>query len=192
MPCFFAPALYQGKVFRIISKKFQKPIDKSQNLLYYMFVIITKQQRLQKWRDDMTHKEIAQLLSDRGVRPTAQRVAVYEYLYTHRTHPSVDTVYEALIKEYPSFSRTTVYNSLHALVKAGLVLELALDAEERHYDADTALHGHFHCWGCGEIADFPLDEELVQRLMPKGFVVEGKGIYFSGHCPACCLKNVKN
>lgn len=134
----------------------------------------------------MTQKQIAELLSGRGVKPTAQRLAVYDYLYRHRTHPSVDTIYEALVKRHPTFSRTTVYNSLHALVQAGLVLELAMDTEERRYDADTALHGHFHCRRCGGIADFDLDEHLVQRLMPDGFLVEGKGIYFSGRCPTCC------
>lgn len=134
----------------------------------------------------MTQKQMAELLSGRGVRPTAQRLAVYNYLYHHRTHPSVDTIYEALVKQHPTFSRTTVYNSLHALVRAGLVLELAMDMEERRYDADIALHGHFHCHNCGGIADLALDEGLVQRLMPDGFLVEGKSIYFSGRCPVCC------
>ena len=137
----------------------------------------------------MNQKQMAELLTSRGVRPTAQRLAVYDYLYWHRTHPSADTVYAALVKQHPSFSRTTVYNSLHALVEAGLLLELAMDTEERHYDADVALHGHFHCRSCGGIADFALDEALVQRLMPDGFLVEGQGIYFSGRCPACCKSN---
>ena len=134
----------------------------------------------------MTQQEMAILLTDRGIRPTAQRLAVFDYLNRHRTHPSADTVYEALIQEHPTFSRTTVYNSLHTLVKAGLVRELAMDTEERHYDADVALHGHFHCRECGSIADFDLDEDLVTRLMPEGYSVEGQGIYFSGRCPDCC------
>ena len=133
----------------------------------------------------MTQKDMVALLGERGLRPTVQRIAVYEYLYDHRTHPSAETVYQALVQQHPTFSRTTVYNSLHALVKAGLVKELAMDTEERHYDADIALHGHFHCRRCGGIADFTLDESLVQRLMPDGYLVEGQGIYFSGRCPAC-------
>lgn len=136
----------------------------------------------------MTQKQMADMLSERGMRPTAQRLAVYDYLYRHRTHPSAETVYEALVKKHPTFSRTTVYNSLHALVEAGLVLELAMDTGERHYDADTALHGHFHCRSCGGIADFALDEKLVNSLIPDGFTVQGQGIYFSGLCPACANK----
>ena len=133
----------------------------------------------------MTQKEIAQMLTERGIRPTAQRLAVYDYLFKHRTHPSADTVYEALVREYPTFSKTTVYNSLHALVEAGLLLELAMDTGERHYDADTSLHGHFHCRNCHKIADFQLDENLVSQLMPSGFSVESNSIYFSGRCPQC-------
>ncbi len=133
----------------------------------------------------MTQKQMAEMLSERGIRPTTQRLAVYDYLYRHRIHPSADTVYEALVKKHPTFSKTTVYNSLHTLVEAGLVLELAMDTGERHYDADITLHGHFHCRYCGGIADFSLDERLVTQLIPEGFRAEGKGIYFSGKCPEC-------
>ena len=133
----------------------------------------------------MTQKHIAQMMGDRGLRPTTQRVAVYDYLYRNRIHPSAEMVYDALVTQYPTFSRTTVYNSLHALVQAGLVQELAMDTEERRYDADVALHGHFHCHGCGGIADFALDESVVQSLVPDGFAVQNQGIYFSGLCPAC-------
>lgn len=133
----------------------------------------------------MTQKQIAQMMTERGIRPTAQRLAVYEYLFNHRTHPSADTVYEALVREYPTFSKTTVYNSLHALVEAGLLLELAMDTGERHYDADTTLHGHFHCRQCHQIADFSLDEKLVAQLMPPGYTVESNCIYFSGRCLQC-------
>lgn len=136
----------------------------------------------------MTQKQMAELLVERGVRPTAQRIAVYDYLYQHRTHPSADAVYESLVKKNPSFSKTTVYNSLHVLVKAGLILELAMDTGERHYDADTALHGHFHCLACDGISDFPLTEEVVHGLIPEGFDAEGTGIYFSGRCPICSIK----
>ena len=133
----------------------------------------------------MDRQQMAQLLCDHGIRPTQQRLAVYEYLLGHPIHPSVDTVYEAVSVDQPTFSRTTVYNSLHALVQAGLVRELPLCTEERRYDADVALHGHFHCRGCGGIADFPLDASVVYSLIPEGFTVQNQGIYFSGLCPAC-------
>ena len=53
----------------------------------------------------MTQKQIAQLMGDRGLRPTTQRLAVYDYLYRHRIHPSAEMVYDALVAQYPTFSR---------------------------------------------------------------------------------------
>lgn len=133
----------------------------------------------------MNQKALAQLLTQHGVRPTQQRLAVFDYLLEHRTHPSAETVYEALVEQYPTFSRTTVYNSLHALVTAGLVLELSLGTEEKHYDADVSLHGHFHCRRCGGISDIPLVEDAARALKPAGYTVDVYCFSFAGLCPQC-------
>lgn len=135
---------------------------------------------------------MAKLLSSHGVRPTQQRLAVYDYLLKHATHPSAETMYEALVKHYPAFSKTTVYNSLHALVKAGLVLELSLGGEEKHYDGDISLHGHFSCIKCGDITDFPLNSSLVDKLKPRELDITGQCISFCGVCPCCGTAALKN
>lgn len=67
----------------------------------------------------MTEQEIQSLLRANGVRPTQQRVAVYQYLAAHPIHPTAETIYRELIAQYPGFSRATVYNSLHKLAEAG-------------------------------------------------------------------------
>ena len=56
----------------------------------------------------MTIQAITDTLRSRGIQPTQQRVAVYRYLLEHRTHPTADTVYQALGEEFPTMSRTTV------------------------------------------------------------------------------------
>ncbi len=120
-----------------------------------------------------------------GIRPTQQRIAVYDYLCRHRTHPSAETVYGDLIKLYPAFSRTTVYNTLHLLVNAGLVKELSLSSEEKHYDGDTSVHGHFCCDKCGKILDVWLDSSVIESLTPKDCRIKSQNISFSGVCPTC-------
>lgn len=133
----------------------------------------------------METKQMAALLTTHGVRPTQQRMAVYSYLLEHCTHPSADTVYNALVEAHPTFSRTTVYNSLHTLVNAGLVRELALGGEEKRYDGGMALHGHFRCTHCGSIRDVHLEEADVARLCPPDLEVHGQDISFFGRCPDC-------
>lgn len=132
----------------------------------------------------MTALAMAQRMDEHGVRPTQQRMAVYRYLMEHK-HPSAEEVYGALSKEHPTFSRTTVYNSLHALVMAGLVLELSPGTEEKRYDAGTKLHGHFRCLSCGCILDVPLDAAAIRGLWPTDCRVEREEITFSGRCAAC-------
>ena len=133
----------------------------------------------------MDHNTISATLRQSGMCPTQQRVAIYEYLVEHRTHPTVDTVYRALVSEYPSLSRTTVYNTVRALVKAGLIRVVTIDAEEQHFDAGIEDHGHFQCSVCGTLYDFPLAQPTVHPLLPDGFSVRTCDVYTTGICPHC-------
>ena len=158
-----------------------------QNFQYNKIVIITKQQRLQKGVGDMTQL-LADRLRERGISPTQQRLAVYKYLLEHRTHPTADTVYTALAAEYPTMSRTTVYNTMRALFRAGLLRIVTIDAEEQHFDADTADHGHFRCTNCGELFDFTLPTDVAKRLSPNGYHTDIFDVYATGVCPHCQSK----
>lgn len=127
----------------------------------------------------------AKRLQEHGVRPTPQRIAVYEYLLTHRTHPTADTIYEALLPAYPSFSRTTIYNSLRVLLEAGLIRVVTIDPLEQHFDGDTATHGHCRCDRCGTLYDFDVPETLLVSLAPDGFCIARQDVFFNGLCKAC-------
>ena len=128
---------------------------------------------------------VYQTLQDHDIRITPQRVAVYEYLMQHKTHPSADMIYDAVVKRYPNFSRTTIYNSLHALEKAGLVKVIATVAGEQRFDADTSPHGHFRCTACGGISDFPLEEAQIAAITPPMQEATLESLLFSGICPHC-------
>ena len=127
----------------------------------------------------------AQVLQQNGVRPTPQRLAVYQYLDTHRTHPNADAIYEALVKDYPTFSRTTIYNSLKALMEAGLVRVVTIDPNEQHFDGDPADHGHCRCEQCGRLLDFAFPADVIAALIPDGFAVSRQDVFFTGVCREC-------
>ncbi|MBE9492712.1 MAG: transcriptional repressor, partial [Bacteroidetes bacterium] len=56
-------------------------------------------------------ENVAQYLKSHGIKPSYQRVRVFEYLIKNKSHPTVDTVYKALADEIPTLSKTTVYNT---------------------------------------------------------------------------------
>ena len=131
----------------------------------------------------MKSEDIISLFKEKSFRATPQRIAVYDYLYEHKTHPDVLAIYENVKKQHPGFSKTTVYNALKALVESGFIIPVTIDGERVRYDANTNLHGHFYCDICKKIYDFEAETPKTDGL--NGFSVNQKNVYYSGVCPCC-------
>lgn len=139
-------------------------------------------QPTERW---LSQSQIAEMLHRRGVRPSVQRIAILAFVANKRLHPSADEIFNEVIEEFPTMSRTTVYNSLHVLVDAGLLLELDMDSGNRRYDfAPQPAHGHFVCRTCGKIVDMPLPSELMTTTAD-GFSIDSVDVYYKGLCTEC-------
>jgi len=134
--------------------------------------------------DTTTSIPIAHVLQTRGLRPSPQRLAVYRYLCSVKTHPSVDMIYNDLTKEYPTLSRTTVYQTLEALYNCGLIQRFS-DEGEMRFDADTAVHGQFKCTGCGKITDVFWPQGTVLPRPKDDHLIHETLLYYRGLCPSC-------
>lgn len=133
----------------------------------------------------LTDSEMTDMMRKASLRPSLHRLAVLRYVGNSRTHPSPDEIYRELSQQDHSLSRSTVYNSLHALVDAGLVRELDIDAGGKRYDlAPQPRHGHFVCRCCGNITDMPLTGGL-EAFTQSGFTIESIEVYGRGLCPEC-------
>lgn len=124
-----------------------------------------------------------------GVKPSVQRLAIMDYLLTHRTHPTIEEIYLALCDDIPTLSKTTVYNTLKLLVDHGAAQMLTIDEKNTCYDADMELHAHFLCKKCGKVFDLPalVCEDKVSSMQGEGFKVDEIHQYFKGICPTCAL-----
>jgi len=80
----------------------------------------------------------------------------------------------------------TVYRTLRALARQGLVRELHGEGPDR-FDPDTSPHYHFRCTRCGHVFDVavPYKDELDQVVVGPGFVVSFHEITWEGLCPSC-------
>lgn len=125
-------------------------------------------------------------LLDAGIRPSVQRLAIYEYVKASKSHPTAEVVYNALRDELGSLSLTTVYNTLKLFVDAGLVLMLNIDDTFRCFDGDISIHAHLRCDACGKIHDLPVKTELLQMIDGvEECKISGVQIYLKGLCPTC-------
>ena len=108
----------------------------------------------------------------------------------NRTHPTVAEIYGALIKEIPSLSKTTVYNTLNLFVEKELAEEVTIEGSEMRYDIkDPKGHGHFKCTQCQRIFDIPIEIESIFTKELSEFQVQAQFVHFVGICPDCLKKN---
>lgn len=128
---------------------------------------------------------IKNLLNDHGIKASMARIKIYEYLYNNRTHPNVDTIYNDLVKDLPTLSRTTVYNTLKVFEEYDIVNSLSLNKNEMIYDLNDFNHSHFKCIKCGNVYDIHLEDINFDNLNKQGFKVTNKSVYVTGICPSC-------
>jgi len=125
--------------------------------------------------------DVVELLRERGIQPSAQRVAVARYVLFTDEHPSADRVWARVRSRFPMISRATVYNTLNLFAEKGLVRDLHLSPDSLVFDANTEAHHHFIDEETGRIYDIPWDKVAMRRL-PKvdGFEIHGYQVVMRG------------
>jgi len=130
-------------------------------------------------------KILSEELKKKNIKPSYQRMKVFEYLTEMKNHPTVDEIFKELVKEIPTLSKATVYNTLDLLRKAELARVVTIEDNETRYDSEVSVHGHFKCENCGRIIDFPVDIDAISTDSLKNFTITDKDVYFKGICPGC-------
>lgn len=122
-----------------------------------------------------------------GLRPSEPRIAVLAFLMNNRIHPVAETIYKALAPEYPTLSRTTVYNTLKLFEEKNIVMSLTIEDGELRYDINTAFHGHFKCRHCHSISDIFIDDLAAKIPLPQNDECKVEEIHldFYGLCKEC-------
>ena len=134
--------------------------------------------------------ELSESIDSAGLRPTAQRAAVYGVLMDRLDHPTADEVFVRAKQEKPDISMATVYNCLDALVKCHLVKQVNLDRAATRYCPNMKDHVHFQCESCGGITDIAGTAKLrgAGLKIPRGFTVNQTEMSLRGLCPDCTAK----
>ncbi|MGL4985576.1 MAG: Fur family transcriptional regulator [Treponemataceae bacterium] len=125
------------------------------------------------------------VLTDHGIRPSLQRLQIYDFLYRNKIHPTVDTIYLALAKNIPTLSKTTVYNTLKLFLQHSLINSLTIEDEELRYDAELKDHAHFKCTKCGKLFDIFSADYPHSIQLPQDFSLTKKEFCMWGTCSDC-------
>ncbi len=127
------------------------------------------------------HQRISKVLQDHGIQPSAQRVAIAQYVLHTDRHPNADEVLAEVRRAFPMVSRATVYNTLRLFVEKGLLRACQFEGGVAVYDANVTRHHHFIDEATGEIVDVPWEALDVGRVGElEGFEVESWMVVLRG------------
>lgn len=134
--------------------------------------------------------EFEKLCRERGIRVTAQRLAVYRALAEDLAHPTAESVYTRLSKQLPGLSQATIYRTLQFFENENLIRKVSSPGAIGRFDANVEPHQHLVCRVCGTLEDISVPA-LHSAVIPRvsGFTVEELDIRLVGRCEACSSKS---
>lgn len=130
----------------------------------------------------------ADLLRERGLRVTAQRLAVLRAV-SAEPHVTADAVAETVRAEIGSISLQAVYDALSALVDVDMVRRIQPAGSPARFEARVGdNHHHVICRICGRMADVDCavgSAPCLRAADDKGYEIDEAEIVYWGRCPEC-------
>jgi Fur family ferric uptake transcriptional regulator len=140
--------------------------------------------------DPRERERFLQFLRSRGHRVTAERLALFDEIFSQHGHIDAEELLAAMKARSLKISRATVYRNLDLLVECGLVRKQRLGRNRFLYEHvhGGQQHDHLVCTGCGRVVEFvspgiaALQAEICRA---HGFVPSRHSLQITGLCNQC-------
>lgn len=134
----------------------------------------------------------AELLRQRGIQVTAQRLAVLRAV-ADEPHITADRVADAVRTEIGVISLQSVYDALGVLVAEGLIRRIQpAGSPARFEDRVADNHHHLICRVCGRMVDVDCAVGSAPCLTASdemGYEIDEAEVVYWGRCPACQMRS---
>ncbi len=135
--------------------------------------------------------DYATLLKESGLKVTFQRMNILESIES-QGHMAIDSIYEEVIKKYPSLSLATVYKNIILMVENAVLTEVPIEGQKSKYELVKVDHIHLVCTQCGEVEDRPhnvsADALFSSMMKDENFSLSKQQINLYGVCSNCQVK----
>ena len=104
-----------------------------------------------------------------------------------RTHPTAETIFQAVRAELPNIGLGTVYRNLQRLADDGTIGVAHLGDRRVRFDPTPAAHDHFVCESCGAVDDLdgPPPADGLAAARRAGHEPSSYALVLFGRCRAC-------
>ena len=132
--------------------------------------------------------ELSELLRERGMRVTSQRLLIERALRDHGGHLTAEQVHELVAPVLPGVTQQTVYSTLALLSDLGVARRVSAPGPSTRFEARTDDHHHTVCERCGAIEDLPVRLPVARAVAAsrgRGFVPTSASVTVLGLCADC-------
>lgn len=146
----------------------------------------------------MNEEKVKDLLREKGLKVTSQRLMVLNILSAHGDeHLTVEEIYDLAKEESPEIGLATIYRTVQALLELHVIEKVTFDDGFARYELNGeetgSGHRHHHaiCTQCGKV--YSLETDLLDTLEKQvfeslGFEVTDHEVKLYGLCSACRRK----
>jgi Fe2+ or Zn2+ uptake regulation protein len=138
--------------------------------------------------DTARRDRLVTMIRDHGARVTSARRALVTALVQTKGHVTADDLAALVQKAQPDVHLSTIYRSLDALERIGVVDHVHLGHGRAVYHLADEPHQHLVCEVCGAVVEVPdatfakLSDTLRRRY---GFAIRPNHFAVLGRCRAC-------
>ena len=119
-------------------------------------------------------------------RDTAQRRAIQKVFSAQNRPLSPQEILEAAQSHGPRMGLATVYRTLKSLTESEALRIVDVPGEPQRYElAGKGHHHHFSCRTCGRMFEMDGCPGDLERLVPRGFIMEDHEVFIYGRCRDC-------
>lgn len=146
----------------------------------------------------MNEEKVKDLLREKGLKVTSQRLMVLNILSAHGDeHLTVEEIYDLAKEESPEIGLATIYRTVQVLLELHVIEKVTFDDGFARYElnGEETGSGHRHhyaiCTQCGKV--YSLETDLLDTLEKQvfeslGFEVTDHEVKLYGLCSACRRK----
>lgn len=146
----------------------------------------------------MNEEKVKDLLREKGLKVTSQRLMVLNILSAHGDeHLTVEEIYDLAKEESPEIGLATIYRTVQVLLELHVIEKVTFDDGFARYELNGeetgSGHRHHHaiCTQCGKV--YSPETDLLDTLEKQvfeslGFEVTDHEVKLYGLCSACRRK----
>lgn len=146
----------------------------------------------------MNEEKVKDLLREKGLKVTSQRLMVLNILSAHGDeHLTVEEIYDLAKEESPEIGLATINRTVQVLLELHVIEKVTFDDGFARYELNGeetgSGHRHHHaiCTQCGKV--YSLETDLLDTLEKQvfeslGFEVTDHEVKLYGLCSACRRK----